>query len=227
MNKRYIDFVPAKGKTASRKNVAPKPTTKVMTKPALKPVSKPAPKPTPKSVAKKPLITRADARPKVKEKNEIDEITIEEMFAERTQSAGVSASRAKLGVIEDYQPRFVKAAEIKKRPLGGQKPVVKSAMAKSATVRPAMVKPATNSKVGPAAPRTAFLNTAKIEKRPLSKNVYVKKPTVVPREERVEKPVKIIAKPEKDSKAGLIIAIILTIILGAAAGTVAFLLLPK
>ena len=40
-------------------------------------------------------------------------------------------------------------------------------------------------------------------------------------------PEKIIAKPEKDSKAGLIIAIILTIILGAAAGTVAFLLLPK
>ena len=40
-------------------------------------------------------------------------------------------------------------------------------------------------------------------------------------------PERIIAMPDKDSRAGMIIAVILTIILGAAAGTVAFLLLPK
>ena len=74
--------------------------------------------------------------------------------------------------------------------------------------------------------RPAFVNTEKVRKRPLSKNVYPKKP-VVPKEEKPTAPVTIIDKPEKDSKVGLIVTIIITIILGAAAGTVAFLLLPK
>lgn len=78
-------------------------------------------------------------------------------------------------------------------------------------------------------PKAKFVNTEKIAKRPLSKsakNVYVKK--IVEPEEKVNaKPVKIIDKPEKDSKVGMVVAIIITIILGAAAGTVAFLLLPK
>ena len=73
-----------------------------------------------------------------------------------------------------------------------------------------------------------FVRT-EVEKRPLSKsskNVYQKK-IVEPKEEEPSKPVTIIHKPEKDSKVGLIVTIIITIILGAAAGTVAFLLLPK
>ena len=70
-----------------------------------------------------------------------------------------------------------------------------------------------------------FINQDKIKKRPLSKNVYKKK-VVVPKEEP-KGPVTIITKPEKQAHVSLIIAIILTIILGAAAGTVAFLLLPK
>lgn len=74
-------------------------------------------------------------------------------------------------------------------------------------------------------PRVPFVNTDKIVKRPLSKNVYKKK-VEVPREEP-KGPVTIIEKPERDSRIGMIVAIILTIILGAAAGTVAFLLLPK
>jgi hypothetical protein len=73
--------------------------------------------------------------------------------------------------------------------------------------------------------RRVLLFQAKIEKRPLSKNVYQKNITV-PKEEP-KGPVTIIAKPEKDAKVRLIVAVILTIILGAAAGTVAFLLLPK
>lgn len=72
----------------------------------------------------------------------------------------------------------------------------------------------------------AFVNTEKVRKRPLSKNVYPKK-VVVPKEEKPTAPVTIIDKPEKDSKVGLIVTVIITIILGAAAGTVAFLLLPK
>ena len=75
-------------------------------------------------------------------------------------------------------------------------------------------------------PKSPFINQASVTKRPLSKNVYHKKiePT---KEPATKQPVAIIAQPEKDKKSGLIIGIILTIILGAAAGTIAFLLLPK
>ncbi len=79
-----------------------------------------------------------------------------------------------------------------------------------------------------AAPRAKFVNTEKVAKRPLSKsakNVYTKK--IVEPQMESTKPVRIISQPEKDSKMGLVAAIIITIILGAAAGTVAFLLLPK
>lgn len=75
-------------------------------------------------------------------------------------------------------------------------------------------------------PQTRFVNTDKIVKRPLSKNVYQKN-VVKSKEEVSQGPVTIIQKPEKDSKVGLVVTIIITIILGAAAGTVAFLLLPK
>ena len=74
-------------------------------------------------------------------------------------------------------------------------------------------------------PQSPFINQAKVEKRPLSKNVYKK--NIKATEEPKTGPVTIISKPEKDKHAGLIAAIIITIILGAAAGTVAFLLLPK
>ena len=68
-------------------------------------------------------------------------------------------------------------------------------------------------------------NTDKIAKRPLSKNVYYK--TIEVPKETPSAPVTIIDKPEKDSKVGVVVTIIVTIVLGAAAGTVAFLLLPK
>ena len=79
-----------------------------------------------------------------------------------------------------------------------------------------------------------FVKT-EVKKRPLSpnsrkivatKNTYPKKETDAAKVES-KGPVTIINKPEKDSKVGLIVTIIVTIILGAAAGTVAFLLLPK
>ena len=75
-------------------------------------------------------------------------------------------------------------------------------------------------------PRPQFINQDKVVKRPLSKNVYRKKPPVPPKEEP-KGPVTIITKPEKRAHVGLVVTIIITIILGAAAGTVAFLLLPK
>lgn len=144
-----------------------------------------------------------------------------------------------LGVVEDFSPKFVKT-EVEKRPLssgpantaslqeakarkiGGrratrlvEKPVEKSS-AKGARAA---------DKSTLAVPKNPFINQGKVEKRPLSKNVYQKK-IVAPKEEP-SGPVTIISKPEKDKHVGLVVAIILTIILGAAAGTVAFLLLPK
>ena len=266
MKKRYIDFVPAKGKKAPNGAKSRVRTIKVSTvsepkksaprsvpKSAPKPVSKPAPKKLEKKSPVNPLM---------------DELEVEEIFAEREEPAGVSKGRkgSRYGVVEDYQPRFVRS-DVKKRPLGQKEkkesdkadktsevPIAKIS-AKSTKVKPAAKfssaktavkavpkstpKPTMGMAAGAAAgvtarplakrpmgPRANFVNTNKIEKRPLSKSAYVRKPVVLP-DEKPTKPVKIIEKPEKDSKAGLIIAIILTIILGAAAGTVAFLLLPK
>lgn len=73
-------------------------------------------------------------------------------------------------------------------------------------------------------PKTPFINTAKIDKRPLSKNVY-HKPVEI--KEEPAGPIAIITPPEKEARAGFVVAIILTIILGAIAGTVAFLVLPR
>ena len=73
-----------------------------------------------------------------------------------------------------------------------------------------------------------FVKT-EVKKRPLSKNTYQKKVAVnLPEEEKPASGlVTIVDKPKKDSKVGLVVTILITIILGAAAGTVAFLLLPK
>ena len=78
------------------------------------------------------------------------------------------------------------------------------------------------------APKPTFINQNKVQKRPLSSsgNVYRKQLAKAVKEEP-KGPVTIIAKPEKEKHIGIIVTIIITIILGAAAGTVAFLLLPK
>ena len=74
-------------------------------------------------------------------------------------------------------------------------------------------------------PKSPFINQEKVAKRPLSKNVYQK--SVKPTKQNASGPVTIITKPKKDAHASMIVTIILTIIVGAAAGTIAFLLLPK
>lgn len=204
-------------------------------------------------MATSPKITRNEAAGFATEAD--GGIRVEEMFAERPRPAGVSTGRVepKYGVIEDYHPKFVQT-EVAKRPLGAKTEEKGStgavARAKKTTMRvagPAKVantvgaKMAGASVVGakggakaamkPAAMRPVkakFVNTNKIEKRPLSQGGAMPKPPVAaPKETPKKKPEVIIAKPAKDSKAGMIVAIILTIILGAAAGTVAFLLLPK
>lgn len=75
------------------------------------------------------------------------------------------------------------------------------------------------------APSNRFIKNPRIAKRPLSNTGYKKE--VSAQDEKPKGPVTIIDKSEKKSKLGLIVTIIITIVLGAAVGTVAFLLLPK
>ena len=183
----------------------------------------------------------------------------------------------KLGVVEDYNPKFVnkdvpkrplhneavsyatitdasrasiekknqdeltkaKSQRVKKGLLGKKKNMNEGAVATKAAKSTASTNAITNSNkvktngVGEslrvATPKTAshspFINQEKVIKRPLSKNVY-QRPDSSTRE-TPKGPVTIISTSEKDSKIGLLVTIILTIILGAAAGTIAFLLLPK
>ena len=151
---------------------------------------------------------------------------------------GFSAeSGAALGVIEDLNTKFV-SKEVEKRPLGGEKPQLKKSEIKEVkakkligrkTKAQVVEKPVEKPVKKPTqnaynVPKTPFINQEKVVKRPLSRNVYQKK-VEEPKEE--QGPVTIIAKPEKEGFAGRVIAIIIIIILGATAGTVAFLLLPR
>ncbi len=161
----------------------------------------------------------------------------------------ISDKEMKLGEIEDLNPKFVNN-DVPKRPLGDGKEYKTNLDMAKADVKEVkskrligrfrgknMAKTEAKSTVKSdkkeiakketfVAPRPMFINQDKVTKRPLSKNVYNDK--VVATNERDHKgPVAIIAKPEKESRVGLVVAIILTIILGAVAGTVAFLLLPK
>ena len=149
-----------------------------------------------------------------------------------------------LGVVEDLSNKFVNT-EVPKRPLNV--PISEdAATAKAKKMKlkrnlnvtdQATAEPKKNGTKGRGAnatyqtPKTPFINQGKIEKRPLSKNVYQKKALAITKQELSKQepkgPVAIIAKPEKDSHVGVVVTIIITIILGATAGTVAFLLLPK
>lgn len=139
-----------------------------------------------------------------------------------------------LGIVEDRGSKFVKT-EVPKRPLDRaphfrlEKSELTEAKAKKVGNQVKKVETKKVEKVEDKKtykpPKTPFINQEKVVKRPLSKNVYQKK-IEVPKEEP-KGPVTIITKPEKDAHVSLIVTIILTIILGAAAGTVAFLLLPK
>lgn len=233
MKKRYIDFVPVDKKNAKRKTVSDVEDSTLA-------VRKGAPK---RMTPKKPA------------RETSDELSLEEIFEERAKPAGVSTglNESKLGVFEDYQPKFVRT-EVAKRPLGTEtkssakpktaakkpakisKSVEKPNVARLSAPKSAIISKSSSYIAGPMI--TKYLRTDKAEKRPLSsantkKTVSMHDATLrAGLEAKTEKkpqksPERIISKPDRDSKAGMIIAVILTIILGAAAGTVAFLLLPK
>ena len=155
----------------------------------------------PKGTAKKPV-----ARPVAKQPEEEPVVVEPKPVLERPRARIIRAS--------DFAP--------KKAPKTVQKPKAQPV----AKAQPAVKAQPNNLKTVKAEDyRRKFVNLEKVNKRPLSKNVSTKK-VEVPKE-TPSGPVTIIDKPEKDSKVGLIVTIIITIILGAAAGTVAFLLLPK
>ncbi|MCR5700310.1 MAG: hypothetical protein K6G49_02685 [Candidatus Saccharibacteria bacterium] len=204
MKKQYMDFVPTRPQIKTTKRVASEKTVKTV-----------------KTV--KPQV-----KAEIKTTNKVG-------FA--------SEDKPKLGAVENLNTRFVRS-DVPKRPLSraahfttgrtgiaaakAQKIGMKSAKpAKSVENSVEKSKPKEAPKTIYQPPKTPFVNQEKVVKRPLSaKNVYPeKKPEV--KEAKPEEPVTIIEKPEKQAHAGMVIAIILTIILGAAAGTVAFLLLPK
>ena len=230
MNKRYIDFVPVDKGSAKRATMNTKAKISAMPDTSLA-VRKGAPK---------------RVRPKQITRKVSDEMPVEEIFEERARPAGVSTglNEPKFGVIEDYHPKFVRA-EVPKRPLGIAGGKTASKVGKSPTS--ALNHHEEKSKTPAPFVRANFINTNKVEKRPLSSSGANKRTTSFkgseltskaeePKETKAKKdtkkskkakePVRIIDN-DKDSKAGMIVAVILTIILGAAAGTVAFLLLPK
>lgn len=218
MKKQYMDFVPA-GKPVAKATVVPE--QKVALKPAARSVS--------------------GAKPAAKEPTE-EPTRVRETAQVRATARVSFASEGKLGMIEELSPKFVKT-DVPKRPLS-DKPHFKLEQSEIAKIKARKVvkkpveNPAKKSVEKPKeqvekkekteayqVPKTPFINQGKVEKRPLSKNVYAKKIEVAAEEPKG--PVTIISKPESQAHVGLIVTIILTIILGAAAGTVAFLLLPK
>ena len=228
MNKRYMDFVPS----AAKKNEAvKKPATGKVVARQTTVVRKVSPKsqivrelPTPK----KNTIVTSRRNVVDKPKSTVSEAP-KRTYEGQISSRGFSIKdEPTLGVIEDLNPKYVNN-DLPKRPLNSTNgPSVKDAKAQKVGARSeAKVNNRTNNekKTAFAVPKSPFINQEKVIKRPLSKNAYVAKtPEVQPEKSG---PVTIIAKPEKDAHVSLIVTIIITIILGAAAGTVAFLLLPK
>ena len=208
MSGRYIDFVPAnKKKTTKQKPAAKVPVAKV------------------------------DGRIKTTPEIKYEKVIVEEDIVESSADTFSLKNDPEYGVIEDLHPRFVKT-EVPKRPLSQRRSMDRKSDVVAAKAEKIAAKkiatPVKNSNMPDEAkedsdkmkiPKSPFINHAKVIKRPLSKNVYEKK--IEPTAEKDTGVVTIITKPEKDKKAGLIVTIILTIMLGAVAGTVAFLLLPK
>lgn len=218
MNKRYIDFVPSKSNTAKR-------TTRGSTVHVVMPNSKSQQSKrtvshTPKSshattpkrtVNSRPNPTRPTNRanspsrptPKVAVKRPINAHPNRPTASHPTAHVATTNRRPSaqsapaLGVIEDLNPTFVNT-NVPKRPLN-QTDAAKLPPSRRIQRKPTRTPSPTASPTPHQSPKSKSSNA----------------------------PVTIITKPTKDSRAGLIVTIIITIILGATAGTVAFLLLPK
>lgn len=141
----------------------------------------------------------------------------------RTKKTGVAAVKAQKVGLQGARTNMKPKAAAKPVAKTGAKLVEKPVENSDAAGATAMAAAAEKYQV----PKSPFINQGKVQKRPLSKNVYAKKIEIPKEVLEAKGPVTIISKPEKQAHTGMIVTIILTIILGAAAGTVAFLLLPK
>lgn len=223
MNKKYIDFVPTKKQPVA----APQAPRR-------------APTAKPQSVPRRPVHRTVQPAAQPREVIYREESYEEVRLGASTGSFSIK-NEPEYGVIEDFRPKFVKT-EVAKRPLSRSHfapqasdiGTIKSQNLIKNRKNSPVENPVENSKSTAssaaqkdtlAIPKSPFITKAKVEKRPLSKNVYEKK--IEPTKEKQTGPVTIIDKPEKESFVGKIITIILTIILGAVAGAIAFLLLPK
>lgn len=229
MNQKYIDFVPSKKTPPQAGASTPVRPSSLAQASSARSAAKPRPK-TPPAKHSRSVSSQVSA----------EQLTPQSKS--RTQSSFSIKKEPELGVIEDFRPKFV-SAEVEKRPLSrGHFTSSKSEIAelKSRNIKnPVHAVPAHSSTDAQSAntagstskqslqiPKSPFIAKAKVSKRPLSKNAYSK--PVQPTKEPATGPVAIITKPEeKESKGGIAIAIILTIILGAIAGTIAFLIMPK
>ena len=250
MNKKYIDFIPKNGGAAGtpRAGVKTAASPAVLAKRPLGAANLPEKRSL--SDGSRPVVTRSGAN-SVKS-NRTNAVSSGTQGKRVPEAGGFSSQYRRL---PEAQARFnaKKSAKVANELLAPSDEIFESALkeAEAEEVVPkrsrlpfnpflkvaekgrAVVKSATQPEEGKAkAPNSPFINTANIEKRPLSGAKVVAKSaapaaTEPQKPEASKGPVTIIAKTDKDSRAGLIVAIVLTIILGAAAGTIAFLLLPK
>ena len=234
-------------RTVIKKQVlAPKPAPKPVAKPVAAPAPKPVAKPAPKEDTFAPARTFApgrepfygvveDYQPAVTDNsrnyfNAFNGTQVEKRPLSRVNPAPKEESNNPAVVAENTELAEAKAKKIKS-PLFGRKATKAAKVEEKATAKEVKTpeKPAAAPEKIEAlkTPKPSpFIKSAQVEKRPLSKNVY-HKPAAVPAQTEPTGPVTIIDKPERDAHVGLVIAIILTIVLGAAVGTAAFLLLPK
>lgn len=237
MNKRYMDFVPSAAKgggTAGTGSASKKAKPEVVMPKRVERPRKAMPeavlrsrKAMPEVSAKKTAVSRVETPKRVEMPKRVE-------TPKAAPARKAVETEPKLGVIEDLKTGAIET-QVSRSHFNADKDNIRAVKFQRVGLKESATKPflkasglSTKRKPNESVyktPSSPFINQDKVLKRPLSKNVYPKK-IEVPKEEP-KGPVTIIAKPEKQAHVSLIVAIILTIILGAAAGTVAFLLLPK
>lgn len=225
MNHRYIDFVPQN-----------QPQEEI---PEEKPIlhisfvdldEEPETIITETKIIEEEAIIEPEVEEEAPEEPEIDlDTPIEELMAARDDE------EFDFGVVEDYvpvndkKPAFINT-KVEKRPLYDRSDIEKikaERLLKKPVEEPKKEEPKKPADTFQTFKKIPFINTNLVEKRPLSKTNYRDRTPIIKEEEEESGPVTIIDNEGKNSRLGLIITIILTIILGAAVGTIAFLLMPR
>lgn len=224
MSQKYIDFVPSKKPSNKATTRVVRRTTTVTSR-----TEEASPAPSVKKVQKP--VRSAPTRKVVRTSS-----APQEYYSAGNAGNFSIKKEPEYGVIEDFHPKFVRA-EVEKRPLSRSHFKTQESeisRIKSNNINKSLKEGNTgggsdNKKSNNQSlkiPKSPFIAKAKVNKRPLSKNIYSK--SVQPTKEPTSGPVTIITKPESEGgKGSMVIAVILTIILGAVAGTIAFLILPK